>query len=487
MGEVDGVGESSLTSNWSAVEKYFEQAPTSREMMGWIEDIYNQGIRRAGYPADSWIEEWAAEQFRQTGLEDVRLEPLNTPIWRPKSAHFEIWPTGKPDEVTRFSGLALPYSTPTEGTEGRLARMEDGEVSGGIAVQEITFSQVPQSQMAERATDSYDPEGVLPELVQTVPFDLPHVLDFDVAAKNGATAYVGLLTGVPWETSDFYWPYDAERRPIPGIWLSGNDGRKVRELMASGECEGRIVSDATLTEETTHNVVGTLPGASDHWVIIGSHHDGPWASAVEDASGVSLVLAQARFWASVPRELRPHNMLFLLTSGHMAGAAGTQAFIADHQELFPKVVLEMHLEHVARRADVIDGEVVASDDPEVRWWFATQAPALEHLVLDSLAAEDIKRSWLLSPTALAPNPATDGAYFYYTGVPLVQYICTPIYIFDPRDTPDKVDEPSLVPLSKAAARIIAGTVGCDPDTLRVPLENAAAATPSEADAAAPES
>ncbi|EFL28743.1 LOW QUALITY PROTEIN: PE-PGRS family protein, partial [Streptomyces himastatinicus ATCC 53653] len=336
-------------SGWPALEKYVDRAPTSKEMMGWIELIVSQGIRRAGYSADSWTEEWAAEQFRETGLEDVRLEPLDTPVWRPRSAAFEIWPAGRPGEVTRFTGLALPYTTPTEGTEGRLVRMEDGEVDGGIAVQEIGFTQLPQSEVQARATDAYDPEGVFPDLVQTVPFDLPHVLDFDIAIKDGATAYVGLLTGVPWETSDFYWPYDAELRSIPGIWLSGSDGERVRELMASGACEGRIISDATITEETTHNVVGTLPGASDHWVIIGSHHDGPWASAVEDASGVALVLAQARFWASVPQELRPHNMLFLLTSGHMAGAAGTQAFIAAHPELFPQVVLEMHLEHAARQ------------------------------------------------------------------------------------------------------------------------------------------
>ncbi|MFE2031111.1 M28 family metallopeptidase [Streptomyces hygroscopicus] len=460
-------------SDWPALEKYLDRAPTSKEMMAWIELVVSQGIRRAGYPADSWTEQWAAEQFRQTGLADVRLEPLATPVWRPRSAAFEIWPADRPGEVIRCEGLALPYTTPTEGTEGRLVRMGDGEVRGSIAVQEIGFTRLPQTEVQARATGCYDPEGVFPGLVQTVPFDLPHVRDFDIAIKDGATAYVGLLTGLPWETSDFYWPYDAERRPVPGIWLSGADGRRVRALMASGECEGRIVSDATITEETTHNVVGTLPGASDHWVIIGSHHDGPWASAVEDASGVALVLAQATFWASVPQELRPHNMLFVLTSGHMAGAAGTQAFIAAHPELFPRVVLEMHLEHAARQAEVVDGEVVPTDDPEVRWWFTTEAPELEQLVAESLAAEDLRRSWILSPTAFAPNPATDGAYFYYTGVPLVQMITTPMYIFDPRDTPDKVDEQSLVPLTKGAARIIAGTAGCEPGTLRVPIRTTA--------------
>ena len=45
---------------------------------------------------------------------------------------------------------------------------------------------------------------------------------------------------------------------------------------------------------TSYNIVGELPGADERAVIIGSHHDGPWASAVEDGSGIALVLAQAR-------------------------------------------------------------------------------------------------------------------------------------------------------------------------------------------------
>lgn len=47
------------------------------------------------------------------------------------------------------------------------------------------------------------------------------------------------------------------------------------------------------------NVTGTLPGRSDQWVIVASHHDAPWASAVEDASGVALVPTadpEPRWW-----------------------------------------------------------------------------------------------------------------------------------------------------------------------------------------------
>ena len=42
----------------------------------------------------------------------------------------------------------------------------------------------------------------------------------------------------------------------------------------------------------SHNVVGELPGADDEAVMIAPHHDAPWASAVEDGTGIALVLAQ---------------------------------------------------------------------------------------------------------------------------------------------------------------------------------------------------
>ena len=49
---------------------------------------------------------------------------------------------------------------------------------------------------------------------------------------------------------------------------------------------------------------GELPGADDEAVMIASHHDGPWSSAVEDSSGIALVLAQATYWAAQPVEDR---------------------------------------------------------------------------------------------------------------------------------------------------------------------------------------
>ena len=91
--------------------------------------------------------------------------------------------------------------------------------------------------------------------------------------------------------------------------------------------QATLVNRALRHDITSYNVVGELPGADEDMVIIGSHHDGPWASAVEDASGVAMVLAQAAYWSLIAPPQRPHRLIFLLNAGHMSGGAGVRGFI----------------------------------------------------------------------------------------------------------------------------------------------------------------
>jgi hypothetical protein len=227
-----------------------------------------------------------------------------------------------------------------------------------------------------------------------------------------------------------------------------------------------LVSRATRREITSHNVIGELPGADDESVIIGSHHDGPWASAVEDASGVSMVLAQAAYWSRVPREQRPHRLTFLLNAGHMAGGAGVHAFIDRHRAELEQVVLEVHLEHAANEFVERDGGLVASRRPETRWWFTSRLAPLEAIVREALAAERFDRSLILTPEVFGPSPTTDGGPFHLAGVPLVNFLTAPFYLFDAIDTLDKIHRESLVPVTRAAIRIIAATAGIDAAAMR---------------------
>jgi len=208
---------------------------------------------------------------------------------------------------------------------------------------------------------------------------------------------------------------------------------------------------------TSYNIVGELPGADEDWVVIGTHHDGPWSSAVEDGSGMALVLAQAAYWAAQPPAGRPHRLVFLINGGHMAGGAGVRSFIQRHRADLSRIVLEVHLEHAAREFVERDGALVPSGEPEPRWWFTSRIPALEAAVWRAIEGEQLERSLLMTPTALAPIPTTDGGPFHEENVPLVNFLTAPFYLFDKMDNVDKIDVASLMPVTRAAVQIIDST------------------------------
>lgn len=434
--------------------------PDTEQQMAWITTVCDKGIRRPGSVADEWTTGWVEETFRAFGLNDVHLEPVPLPRWEPRSWSLRVWPTDAPQDAVDLPCFPLPHSAPCP--DGIEARVTDDDPKGAIALSTVTLTQLPQTFMRERALRHHDPDGEFDTLVQTLPFGRSMQAVLEPAIEADAVGFIGIFDA-PWESCDYYVPYDAVERPIPGVWISRSSGE---QLKAMGPATGRIVVDSARTQIVTHNVVGTLPGSSGEWVIIGSHHDGPWVSAVEDASGIALVLAQARYWSSVPADDRPHNLLFLVTSGHMCHGAGTAAFIEAHRDFLSDVVLEMHLEHTARECRGDDGDLVPTDDPEVRWWFTSRNDALVDSVASALEAEDLRRSLIVPPDVFGPHPTTDGGFFHVEGVPLVNFLTAPMYLFDSQDTPDKIHEASLEPVTSAAIRIIASTRGTTADAMR---------------------
>jgi len=440
--------------------------PTAPEIMGWIEHVVERGIRRPGYAADDWTVGWAVNYFRELHLEDVHLEDVRLPRWEPDSWLLRVWPVESPDDVIEPVCFPLPHSAPCAGgLEGRVFALGDGDVSGAISFDTVTLTNFRQTTARDLAMRSYDPDGEFDTLTQVLPFgrNIQNVMEASIEA--GAAGYIGVVDA-PWETCDYYVPYDAVERPIPGLWVSRSEGARVRAMLDAGPVWARMDVDSRRTDVVTHNVVGTLPGSSDEWIIVGCHHDGPWVSAVEDAAGMALVMAQATYWSRLSQRDRPHNMLFLLTSGHMAHGAGTAAFIEAHKDLLEHVVLEVHLEHPARECVGDDGALVPTDEPEVRWWFTSRNDRLIDSVEEAIRAEDLRRSLIMPPDVFGPHPTTDGGFFHPQGVPLVNFLTAPMYLFDSRDTIDKVHVPSLEPVTRAAIRIIESTRGASAAEMR---------------------
>src|SRR6185436_2772104 len=440
--------------------------PPEAQIHGWIEEVVAQGVRRPGHPADRWAEDWIADVLTAFGLERVRHEPVELASWEPRSAELAVSSDGAGWES--IACFALPHSTPAvvEAPLVALDQADPSHVRGGVALRDVALMRVPQAAMAGLATWAYDPDETFASSTQVLPFGREFMTVMDPASAAGAAGFVGVLADYPGDSKDYYVPYDAVARPIPGVWVRGSDGRRLHEMLARGAVRARLAVDAVRETITSRNVVAELPGADDETIVIGSHHDAPWASAVEDGSGIALVLAQAAYWSRVPRAERPHRLVFLLNAGHMAGGAGTRAFIAAHRAALARVVLEIHLEHAANEFAETDGRLGPTGRPETRWWFTTRIPRLEASIRAAIEAERLDRSLVLKPDTFGPHPTTDGGFFHLEGVPLVNYLTAPFYLFDAMDTLDKIHRPSLVPVTRATIRLIESTAGVSAAAMR---------------------
>jgi hypothetical protein len=312
-----------------------------------------------------------------------------------------------------------------------------------------------------------DAEQSLANGDHTVPF-APEFQDVAApSVKANAAAFIGTLTGSPGDTYEYYVPYTSDDIAIPGVWINASDGQWLHDQLAKGSVRIRLTVETTVTDHTSYNIVGDLPGADDEIVIVASHHDGPWASAVEDGSGISLVLAQAHYWSKQLPEQRPHRLRFVLQGGHMCGGAGLQAYVTTHAAELKDVVLEVHLEHAALEAEEDStGKVVTTDRPVPRWFFTSRHEPLERAVSAALVGEQLTRSMVMAPDAFGANPPTDGAAYHAAGVPIVNFLTAPWYLFDSTDTLDKIDRAHLVPLTRATIRIIRFTTHTTATKLR---------------------
>ena len=468
--------------------------PDSSTIRGWIQEVFDQGVRRPGTPADRWAEENVRQRFDVLGMENVRLEPVETPYWGPRSAELVVG-----EAAESIPCFATPFSEPCE-VEGELVCLAAAgpAARGRVAVVDLPFFALPATfPLIARRSDRidagvaapvqeagwcFDPGGTLETGTHMPPFSASLMHTMEPAVEAGAIGFVGVLRGYPGGGCEYYVPYDGTFRPIPGVYVGEADGDRLAALIeqaadGGGPLHVRLRVDAERGSVTTHNVVGELPGADDEWVVVGSHHDGPWASAVEDASGIALVLAQAEYWSRVPAADRPHRLVFTVNAAHMAGGRGTDAFCERHAAELDRIVLEIHLEHAARECADREGTLVVDDVPVPRWWFTSENPALELAVWEAAAAEGLDRSLVMTPTALGDRPTTDGGRFHLCGVPIVNYLTAPWYLFDSADTMDKIHDASLEPVTRATVRLVEWTAGRTAAGVRAGIRETAAAPP----------
>ncbi len=189
-------------------------------------------------------------------------------------------------------------------------------------------------------------------------------------------------------------------------------------------------------------------------IVLSCHHDSPFESPVEDASGCAVVLALAKRFAE-ERPLR-RRLVVLFSAGHFYGSIGTRTFIHEHPDLVRRTAFEVSIEHIAlEAAEGPDGALVATGRTEATAMFVSFAREIREAVVDGASAHGVDRVILLPAEGPLGNyPPTDGGDWFAAGVPVVNCISNPVYLLTSDDGLRWVDRDRLPRMASAFERII---------------------------------
>jgi len=446
-------------------------------MMEWIETMSSFGPRRAGSPGGHKNEDFLMEQLTNFGLENVHKEPIPVTYRETEKALLEL-DDGNGYKPVNAQWIPFSAYTPKEGVEGKLIYVNPGKLlqggdwKGKVVLTDISFPMLDVNMISKFSLGQYDPDGSMLNIRHPATWVRINWHLYKKAFNKGAIGFIGILKDQPGGSHRMYAPYgfkekDILDKPLPGFWVSSNNGPNLRKLAKKGS-KVRMTHNGIEKEEITNNIIGEIPGSdkNDEIVILHSHHDSPFKSPVEDASGCSVILALAKYFAK--ERVNKRKIIVLFTAGHFYGSIGTRTFIEKHtKDIVPKVSLEITVEHIAKEAILDDkGELVFSGKAEGTGIFLPFNQKMVDTVLESVKKNAVDRVFLLPPEGpLGDFPPTDGGDWYMEGVPLINIISNPVYLLNEEDDLDWVMDDRLPKMAGTVADIVSKTDEMDRDSI----------------------
>lgn len=184
-----------------------EDLPSDQQVFDWIADVVGQGIRRPGYPADAWAEDWIEAHFTEMGLEDVHREEVPVRRWEPGDSSLVV--TTSSGATRELDHFPVPYAAPVEDLDVQLLAFDAASpaaVTGKASLHETELLTLPATAMgtlgsapadlSRRIID--DDEGSLTDGTHTVPFPA----NFGATGRSGSRTGCGTCAGTTRPASD---------------------------------------------------------------------------------------------------------------------------------------------------------------------------------------------------------------------------------------------------------------------------------------------
>ena len=385
--------------------------------------------RHVGSASHEATQDWVERHFEEHGLQNVHRQSFDLrPQWIPSAWELTFSSGGRTIE---FESARPPHgatSTPPGGLEFDLIWVGMGSeadyLGRDVRGKAVLVHDIPRPGPGRHS--------IRAERTVARAFD------------KGAAA-VGIVYGI----SDNFavWQRTGDG---PGFNLGYEDGMVLRDMLGQGQAvtvKYRMES-AMVSGLDTASVWGTLPGTTDEEIIIMAHIDGYFQAALDNGSGLAVMIGLVEHYAKIPQAERRRSLRFLGSAGHHGGPGARWLYENRATEL-SKTALVINLEHVAAVRTKYWGpklRMMNAVSP-LRWWVWGSDDLLD-IVLDAYARFNV---------GLTVDMETDAAgemSSFAREVPSIQVITSPAMMHTEQDTPEWVPAAGLEQIGRAYAKII---------------------------------
>lgn len=385
------------------------------------------GPRLAGSEAEARARQWALDELKALGFNNVRIETFEVPLWQreiERAAIISPYP-----QALVVSALGGSPSTDKKGVKGNIVRFnsveelkqaKDGSLKNHIVFIDETMARTQDGSgygaaVAKRRLTAYEAHraGAKAALIRSV------------GTSHHRFAHTGQMQRV---TAENLGP------AVPTAALSAPDADQLRRILDSGEPVkiSLTLTTSTQPKSTSGNVIIDIPGSEkpEEIVLIGGHLDS-WdlgTGAIDDGAGIGIVIAAANLVKETLKRPLKRTVRVVLFGSEEVGLVGAKAYAEKHAE-------ENHI--IAAESDF---------GADIIWLFGV-ANVAEQYKSSVNALSTVFRPMDIIPATTPVYGGPDLKYLREAGVPAAEFLQNGNDYFDlhhtANDTFDKIEKSKL--------------------------------------------
>lgn len=395
------------------------------------------GPKRPGSDADRAMGDRLIERFRAAGLETT-AEDFHMPVWKPTSTVLRIAGSGEP-----LGAQSLAYSAA-------------GKVSA------------PVVDLGSGMPSTYDGKDVKGKIVLVDNSGAYHrTIQAEQIIRHGGIGMIYASTSPRnlVQTGSVRW---GQKPPlaIPAVTVSQGTGAYLHDKLKRGPVSVDLEVQGERVDAVARNIVGIRRGTTypDRYVVTAGHYDSWYAGANDNCTAVGTLLSAVE----AQQDTQPaYTMIYIGWDAEEPGLVGSYTWLWRHQDLVPRIALNVNLEETATAT--FDKAGIPTGRPSPTLTFGTGAPALVALATGAQAANVVVPPILAPVTATRVASggiiATDIEGFYAQGVQSISTASSSPYYHTTGDTSDNVSSADLERASAYIRQVLRDVQNVPPSAL----------------------